>query len=247
MHLRFTTLSLQRQTLLVLFRLPPGYANLRGIQALAAMANLNLAPPNSSQSKQPRFRYTFKRRALIPVEPHSLWLIKQGAVRTLTWNEEGNIVLLGLWRTGDVVGQSLAQVDPYEIQCLTAVEAEPLDTNNPPPQRVLLDHIHQTGELLRILHCKRIESRLIQFLTWLAEKFGHPVNQGQCIGLQLTHQEIADCIGTTRVTITRLLHQFEQDGKIGWFQRQRVLYRPPLRMLHSHRLAQFKAIKREMP
>lgn len=189
------------------------------------MANLKLASLDSSQSHQPRFRYTFKRRALIPAQPHPLWLIKKGTVRTLTWNEEGNIVLLGLWRTGDFVGQSLAQVAPYEIQCLTEVEAEPLDMNNPPPQQVLLDHIHQTGEFLRILHCKRIDSRLIQFLTWLAEKFGYPVDQGQCLGLQLTHQEIADCIGTSRVTITRLLHQFEKDGKIGWFQRQRILYR----------------------
>lgn len=211
------------------------------------MANPNLAPPDFSQSKQQRIIVSFKRRALIPVEPNSLWLIKKGVVRTLTWNEEGNTVPLGLWRPSDVVGQSLAQVDPYEIQCLTVVEAEPLDTKIPLSQQVLLDHIHQASEFLRILHCKRIDSRLIQFLTWLAERFGHPVDQGQCIGLQLTHQEIADCIGTTRVTITRLLHQLEQDGKIGWLQSQRILYTPNLRILKSYRLPQLQAIRRELP
>ena len=209
-------------------------------QPFAPMANLNLAPSDSFQPQQPHFRYIFKRRALIPVKPNSLWLIKQGAVRTLTWDEEGNIAPLGLWQAGDIVGQALAQVDPYEIQCLTVVEAEPLDPNHQPPPQVLLDHIHQAGEFLRILHCKRMDSRLIQFLTWLAEKFGHPVDQGQCIGLQLTHQEIADCLGATRVTITRLLHQFEKDGKIGWFQSQRILYRPILRMLYPHPLPQLK-------
>ncbi|MDJ0707700.1 MAG: Crp/Fnr family transcriptional regulator [Leptolyngbyaceae cyanobacterium MO_188.B28] len=198
---------------------------------------------NSSSSHSLRCRQTFNRRALIPTEPHSLWLIKKGTVRTLTWNEEGDTILLGLWRTGDVVGQPLAQVDPYAIQCLTSVVAQPLDVNNSPPRQVLLDHIHQTGELLRILHCKRIDGRLIQFLSWLAEKFGYSVDQGQCIGLQLTHQEIADCIGTTRVTITRLLHQFEEDEIIGWFENQRVLYRPTLRMSHSPHLSQRSTIR----
>ena len=191
---------------------------------------------DSSQSKKLYFSSSFKRRALIPVNPNSLWLINKGVVRTLTWDEEGHIAPLGLWWSGDIIGQSLAQVTPYEIQCLTTVEAEPLAPNYSLPQQVLLDHIHQAGEFLKILHCTRIDSRLIEFLTWVAEKFGYPVDQGQCIGLQLTHQEIADCIGTTRVTITRLLHQFEQDGKIGWFQRQCVLYATPLRMLRSHRL-----------
>ena len=209
---------------MVLSYLPSGNANLRGIKKIAAMANLNPATFDSYPSHSLRCRYAFNRRALIPTESHSLWMIQKGTVRTLTWNEEGDTVLLGLWRTGDVVGQPLAQIAPYAIQCLTAVVVQPLDINNSPPQQVLLDHIHQTGELLRILHCKRMDSRLIQFLTWLAEKFGYSLEQGQCIGLQLTHQEIADCIGTTRVTITRLLHQFEQDGKIGWFQNQRVLY-----------------------
>ena len=211
------------------------------------MANLKLVLPDSFQSKQPRFRCAFKRRSLIPGDPHSLWSIQKGAVRTLTWDEEGHIAPLGLWRAGDVVGQSLAQVDPYEIQCLTEVEVESFDTHNPPSQQVLFDHIRQAGEFLRILHCKRIDSRLIQFLAWLAEKFGHPVDQGQCIGLQLTHQEIADCIGTTRVTITRLLHQFEKDGKIGWRQSQRILYSPTLMMLHSYRLPQLNAIRCETP
>jgi CRP-like cAMP-binding protein len=60
-------------------------------------------------------------------------------------------------------------------------------------------------------------------LTWLARKFGHPVEQGQSLDLQLTHQDMAETIGTTRVTITRLLAQFEQSGIIHRCQRQIIL------------------------
>ncbi|WP_084782834.1 helix-turn-helix domain-containing protein [Leptolyngbya sp. O-77] len=31
------------------------------------------------------------------------------------------------------------------------------------------------------------------------------------MNLRLTHQDIADALGTTRVTVTRLLSQFEQE------------------------------------
>ncbi len=34
--------------------------------------------------------------------------------------------------------------------------------------------------------------------------------------IRLTHQDIADTLGTIRVTITRLLSQFEQQGRIRW-------------------------------
>lgn len=40
------------------------------------------------------------------------------------------------------------------------------------------------------------------------------VEQGQLIDLRLTHQEIAEVIGTTRVTVTRLLKQFEREAII---------------------------------
>lgn len=49
---------------------------------------------------------------------------------------------------------------------------------------------------------------------WLAQKFGREVEQGQLIDLRLTHTDIAEVIGGTRVTVTRLLSQFEQDGII---------------------------------
>jgi CRP-like cAMP-binding protein len=51
-------------------------------------------------------------------------------------------------------------------------------------------------------------------LSWLAKKFGQEVAQGQLIDLRLTHQEIAEIMGTTRVTVTRLLKELETQGII---------------------------------
>jgi CRP-like cAMP-binding protein len=74
-----------------------------------------------------------------------------------------------------------------------------------------------------ILHCRSLDVALLKLLNWLAKKFGRQVEQGQLINLRLTHQEIAEILGTTRVTITRLLNEFEQRGAIKRLPRQFIV------------------------
>lgn len=136
-------------------------------------------------------------------------------VRTLTWLDNDAIATLGLWGPGDIVGKPLSTIDPYQIECLSKVTATPL-----PPDRwqqatpALLAHIRQAEEFTLIHSYRRIDAMLIKLLTWLAKKFGRVVETGQLIDLRLTHQDIAEILGTTRVTITRTLSQFEQQGVI---------------------------------
>lgn len=80
-----------------------------------------------------------------------------------------------------------------------------------------LSHLQQTQILLRI-RSGRIDQRLQQLLYWLAEKFGDRSEQGQLIQLRLTHQDIVDTLGTTRITVTRLLSQLKQQGRIFWVE-----------------------------
>jgi CRP-like cAMP-binding protein len=167
---------------------------------------------------------TFHRRDVIPLQPKVLWRIERGVVRTLTWSESGTTVVLGYWGSGDVVGQALSRVQPYQIECVTSVAASyvPLE-NCDKVLDAIFCHTQQTEELLSIVRQESVYLRLLQLLTWLARKFGHPVEQGQSLDLQLTHQDMAETIGTTRVTITRLLAQFEQSGIIHRCQRQIIL------------------------
>jgi CRP-like cAMP-binding protein len=78
----------------------------------------------------------------------------------------------------------------------------------------LLCHIQQAEELLSIVHRKPMSPRLWQFLVWLSEKFGREVEHGKLTDLNITHQEISEVLNTTRVTVTRLLQQFEEEGAL---------------------------------
>ncbi|ASC72020.1 cAMP-binding domain protein [Halomicronema hongdechloris C2206] len=165
----------------------------------------------------------FKRSARIPVRGSHWWRIHAGVVRTITWNYEGAVVPLGFWGQGSIVGAAVALVDHYDIQCLTPVMAVPLDSQYQLTARVSAAHLQQAQQLLYILHSRRVDCRLMQFLQWLGMNLGYPVGQGWRLPFRPTHQEIAETIGSTRVTITRLLHQLVEEEQLVWSKQPHIL------------------------
>ncbi len=166
----------------------------------------------------------FSRGVSIPPRKDVLWRIEHGVVRTITWSEEGTVIPLGYWGPGDVVGHPLSRLSPYQIECLTRTKMSIL----PKPlwyqaSDAIVLHIQQAEELLNIVHLNPVSLRLWQFLVWLGDRFGRDVDQGRLIDLGLTQQELAEAIGATRVTVTRLLGQYESEGKLERYQRQLLL------------------------
>ncbi|MFN6530840.1 Crp/Fnr family transcriptional regulator [Nostoc sp. ChiSLP03a] len=169
----------------------------------------------------------FTRREVIPPDNNVIWRIEYGAVRTLTWSEDGTFITLGYWGLGDLIGYPLSKVKPYQIECLTGVEVSIV-----PPHlwhqdiNALLSHIQQAEDLLSIVHQKPTSLRLWQFLVWLSEKFGRDIDKGKLIDLNITHQDIAEVLNTTRVTVTRLLQQLEEEGTVLRHKRRIILQLP---------------------
>lgn len=122
------------------------------------------------------------------------------------------------------MGQPLSRVKPYQVECLTSVEMSILPSELwSQAVDAMLSHIQQTEELLGILQQKPVSQRLWQFLVWLGQKFGRDVDQGRLIDLLLTHQELASAISVTRVSVTRMIQQFESEEMLLRHQRQFIL------------------------
>ncbi|GET41488.1 Crp/Fnr family transcriptional regulator [Microseira wollei] len=167
---------------------------------------------------------TFKYREDLPLRANVLWRIEQGAVRTLTWNHEGTLIVTGFWGAGDVVGQPLSSIKPYRIECLTKVEASILPSERwYPAFDAVLSHIQQAEEFLSILQSQQVRDRLLRLLVWLSQKFGCETERGRQIELRLTHLELAEVINTTRVTVTRLINELEREQAIARHQRYLIL------------------------
>lgn len=172
---------------------------------------------------------------MFPSQSQVLWKIEHGIVRTFTYNQAGTRSVLGYWGREDVVGLPLSRLSPYEIECMTDVTVRVLPTSSwQYDVAAILSHNQQIEELLYINSYERTHQRLLYFLVWLAKKFGQTVNEGKLIAIPLTHEAIADSVGSTRVTITRLLKQFEREGVINRQRRSIVLSRDFLPVVDSH-------------
>lgn len=80
-------------------------------------------------------------------------------------------------------------------------------------------------EIENIVFCSP-EQRLLQLLDTLSRQHGRREGEDITIQLRLTHEEIGNIVGVTRVTVTRLLSKFRQEGVIAMKDRKiRILRR----------------------
>jgi CRP-like cAMP-binding protein len=167
--------------------------------------------------------YHFRRREKLVTKPDELWSIEQGFIRAITWDDQGNVITVGLWGKGELVGSPLGVINPYELHCVTAAKVKLNRLNQGYPYEFLLNQVQQSQELLSLFRSRCVKTRLLNILWWLADRFGRKVTAGQFIGIPLTHQELADLVGSTRVTITRMLQELEMIGQLQRVNRQILL------------------------
>ncbi|NJL68134.1 MAG: Crp/Fnr family transcriptional regulator [Oscillatoriales cyanobacterium RU_3_3] len=185
-------------------------------------------PANISASC-PEFKpKAFTHRQLVPLPPKGLLRIERGVVRAITWNEQGTAMTLGYWGAGNAIGLSLLAVQPCQIECKTPVEITYIpEYLSPQCLGEIFKHVQQTQEFFCIVRQDCLRDRLMKLLVWLGQKFGRDIEQGRLIDLRLTHQEISEAIGITRITVTRLMCRLEEEGAIDRSRPQYIVLTSP--------------------
>ena len=158
----------------------------------------------------------------IPLVSQGIWQVCQGIVQLSTFHPSGEEVWLGWAAPSTFFGQWFSLLQVYEAIALSDVYLTwfSLSEINASPnlaQKVLqqiVRRMRQTEALLAISGQRRVEERLQQLLLLMKQEIGQPVAGGTRLGVRLTHQNLANTISTTRVTITRLLKKFKQEGLI---------------------------------
>jgi CRP-like cAMP-binding protein len=178
---------------------------------------------------------TFNKDERIPARAGLLYLVQRGAVRLVGEaqvsanansraprinSEEAFLGFVGAGQPFEIVAQS-----PFNLQSFAHVDQTSViwlywhDLDNWPHfRREVLDafrYQHQRKLLwLSTLGQRRTIDRLLGFLTLLIEEFGEPCEAGYCLPWTLTHAQIGSAIGSTRVTVTRLMGKLRQRGLI---------------------------------
>lgn len=174
----------------------------------------------------------------IPLRPNELLIVCRGVVQLFTIQQDGSETLLGLAGPSMPVGLPLTVVDPYWASTLTDVDVLPLAMAEIESSPILMAGIcrhmmlrlQQSEAWLAISGKRLVADRLRQLLLLIAQDFGQVEPCGVRIPVRLTHHQLATAIGTTRVTVTRLLKDFKAEG---WLQTQQRYLILQIEQLHE--------------
>jgi PAS domain S-box-containing protein len=173
----------------------------------------------------------YNRGEVIPLASHSIWLVTRGVVKLCSFTETGEEVLVGLAAEGMVFGTSLTSLPTYQAIAVSdsqVVAISLLELGQSPTLAhalvpLITQRLQQTERFLTIHGQIRVNDRLAGLLSLLAQEIGEPTAQGIRLKARLTHQDLANACSTTRVTITRLLNKFQEDGKIQFDSRSHLI------------------------
>ena len=170
----------------------------------------------------------------VPLLKNHLWLVVRGMVKLGSITTHGDELLLGLAGPNEPFGDPLSGVEAFEARtlCDSDLLSIPLQDLQADPHlaaamlnAITLRH-RQCQALLALMGLKRVEERIRGFLEMLALDYGQPCEQGLRLNLRLTHYDMASALGTTRVTVTRVLGTLRDEG---W-----LLMDPQRRFIVSH-------------
>lgn len=167
---------------------------------------------------QERTLWHYKTGHLIPLHKDDIWIVYRGIVQTQTIHPSGDESILGLIGPMMPLAKKFTTLESYSAIALTDVDLLRLnwrDVQDSPRlamdmNQLLARRLRQTESLLALLGKRQTSERLLGFLAFLAREFGQETPKGIFLDIRLTHQQIANIVGTTRVTVTRLLGTFKK-------------------------------------
>lgn len=156
----------------------------------------------------------------IPMKSQQIWVVCRGVVQLSTLYPNGEEALLGFACPSMVFGLPLTLIHPYQatalsdvdLMSLTLAEVEQSAELSQSVFQHLNRRLRQTEAILALIGHRRIRDRLCHLLILLGQEIGQPSAYGVRLNVRLTHQHLANAIGTTRVTVTRLIGQLREEG-----------------------------------
>ena len=176
------------------------------------------------------------RGSMVPLLNDGIWLVVRGLVKIGAVTFHGDELLLDIIGPNELFGKPLTDLDAYEATALCECDLLYMSMEDvkrsPQLAFAMMNAIgaryRKSQVWIALLGLRRVEDRLWGFLELLSKDFGQPCERGQRLNIRLTHQEIANALCTTRVTVTRLIGVMRDEGKLFMDQRRRlVIVSPP--------------------
>ena len=158
-------------------------------------------------------------------EPGDLFFVLvRGEVKVFVDSSDGREVVLTHLQAGNFFGEMALFEGEARSASVTALTESELVVLARPDFLAALEHdfpltrkilktlsarLRRANDVIESLALLDVGGRLARYLIRLADESGKPAVDGYILVNRPTHQEIANSIGATRETVTRMLRQFE--------------------------------------
>lgn len=158
-----------------------------------------------------------------------VYLVHEGRVRLYRSAADGRQLTLAMMDQGTAFGR-LAAVDSDThdayaeamTDCLVRVvrvaDLERVVSEHPRLAvnmlRALAQRLHQAEDQLENLAFRGVSARLAAMLLELMDRYGRVTRDGIRIDERFTHLQLAEMIGTSRETLTKVINELREDGLI---------------------------------
>jgi CRP-like cAMP-binding protein len=205
----------------------------RVVQILRKCPVLVDAPPDSlAQLAAAALTQSFRARQVVYLpgdRAASVHFIASGRVKVSKVTRDGKELTLAYRTSGDFFGETcLLEGGPREemVEAMENTMSVELDragldhllANHAPVAypfaRALIDRWRGLQTKVEQLVFKDVGSKLAELLLRLGSEHGIEHRRGLVLGLKITHQEMANLIGSTRETVSLTLSQFKRKGFI---------------------------------
>ena len=152
----------------------------------------------------------------------AIYFIEEGRVRLTRLSPEGKTVILALLGPGDLIGDAAWESDEHDSYAETLEDSRIYQISRETFQKLIKENpqfgitliqllggrLRQAQARIEDLVFRQVPSRVARLLLSLAENHGRVTPKGIRVEFPLTHQEIADLVGSSRVTVTQILNRF---------------------------------------
>jgi CRP-like cAMP-binding protein len=154
----------------------------------------------------------------IPLLEDDVCIVYRGVAQIQTFDYSGDESVVGLIGPMMPFSRAFTDLDAYYVHALTDVDLLRFswrDVQKSPTLAMKMNHLlvrrlQQAEIFLTLRNKNKLDDRLLSLLIFLAREFGKEGPEGIRIDVRLTHQQIANIVGTTRVTVTRLIGEFKR-------------------------------------
>ena len=162
-------------------------------------------------------------------ENSNLFLIESGVVRVDSYNNNNKRQTLSFLKEGDFFGEmavftdekiSANVVSVVNSKIYTLKKEDLYELMKALPQLsqniifYLANRVKSADKLIYDYAFKMLESRVASKLIGLMNMFRGKDQETSFINLPITHQDLADYVGTSRETVTKILAKFKEKGLI---------------------------------